>query len=65
MAHQSLAPTLESLARLIAFDTRGSESNLPLIQYVRGVLRGSGSEATLGCHWHPGQSIRDDWPRST
>jgi acetylornithine deacetylase len=47
MAHQSLAPTLEILERLIAFDTRSSESNLPLIDYVRGVLRGYGIEATL------------------
>ena len=47
MAHQSLAPTLEIFERLIAFDTRSSESNLPLIEYVRGVLRGYGIEATL------------------
>jgi acetylornithine deacetylase len=47
MTDQSLAPTLEILERLIAFDTRSSQSNLPLIEYVRGVLRGYGIEATL------------------
>jgi len=47
MTHRSLAPALEILERLIAFDTRSSESNLPLIEYVRGVLHGYGIEATL------------------
>src|ERR1700712_1610729 len=47
MTHPSLAPTLDILERLIAFDTRSSQSNLPLIEYVRGLLRGYGIEATL------------------
>lgn len=47
MAHPSLAPALDILERLIAFDTRSSESNLPLIEYVRGALHGYGIESTL------------------
>jgi acetylornithine deacetylase len=45
--HPSLAPALDILERLIAFDTRSSESNLPLIDYVRDVLGGYGIESTL------------------
>jgi acetylornithine deacetylase len=47
MAQPSLAPALDILERLVAFDTRSSESNLPLIEYVRGVLRGHGIEASM------------------
>jgi len=47
MDHRSLAPTLDILERLIAFDTRSSESNLPLIEYVRGMLHRYGIESTL------------------
>lgn len=47
MDHPLLARTLDILERLIAFDTRSSESNLPLIEYVRGALHGYGIESTL------------------
>jgi len=47
MAQPSLAPALDILERLVAFDTRSSESNLPLIEDVRGVLRGHGIEASM------------------
>jgi hypothetical protein len=47
MAQPSLAPALDILECLVAFDTRSSESNLPLIEYVRGVLRGHGIEASM------------------
>lgn len=47
MNHPSLAAALDILERLIAFDTRSSESNLPLIDYVRGVLGGYGIESRL------------------
>lgn len=47
MNHPLLASALDILERLIAFDTRSSESNLPLIEYVRGVLGGYGIESTL------------------
>jgi len=46
MDHPLLARTLDILERLIAFDTRSSESNLPLIEYVRGALHGYGIEST-------------------
>lgn len=47
MAHAMLAPTLDILERLIAFDTRSSESNLPLIEYVRSLLASHGVASTL------------------
>jgi acetylornithine deacetylase len=47
MDHPSLARALDILERLIAFDTRSSESNLPLIEYVRGALHTYGIESTL------------------
>lgn len=47
MRHRSLARTLDILERLVAFDTRSSESNLPLIEYVRGVLKEHGIESML------------------
>jgi acetylornithine deacetylase len=47
MTHPSLAPALDILERLIAFDTRSAESNLPLIEYVRGLLLQQGVESTL------------------
>ena len=42
-----LASALDILERLIAFDTRSSESNLPLVEYVRGFLHRYGIESTL------------------
>jgi acetylornithine deacetylase len=42
-----LASALDILERLIAFDTRSSESNLPLVEYVRALLQGYGIESTL------------------
>ena len=42
-----LASALDILERLIAFDSRSSESNLPLVEYVRGLLHGYGIESTL------------------
>ena len=47
MAHAMLASTLDILERLIAFDTRSSESNLPLIEYVRNLLASHGVASTL------------------
>lgn len=47
MSHPLLASALDILERLIAFDTRSSESNLPLIEYVRRVLGAYGIESTL------------------
>lgn len=47
MAHPMLAPTLDILERLIAFDTRSSESNLALINYVRELLDSHGIASTL------------------
>lgn len=47
MAHPLLGSTLDILERLIAFDTRSSESNLALIGYVRELLESHGISATL------------------
>jgi acetylornithine deacetylase len=47
MVHSSLAAALDILEHLVAFDTRSSESNLPLIEYVRGILHSHGIEASL------------------
>src|SRR6185503_20336615 len=47
MVHPLLDSALDILGRLIAFDTRSSESNLPLIEYVRRVLGGYEIESTL------------------
>ena len=47
MDHPLLAPTLDILEALIAFDTRSSESNLPLIHWVRDYLQGLGVTSTL------------------
>ncbi|PLZ02264.1 acetylornithine deacetylase [Burkholderia sp. WAC0059] len=47
MTHPSLAPTLDLLEHLVAFDTRSSESNLPLIAFVQDYLRGHGVSSTL------------------
>ena len=47
MSHPSLASALDILERLIAFDTRSSESNLPLIEYVRDALHAYGIESML------------------
>ncbi|WP_255576005.1 acetylornithine deacetylase [Comamonas sp. Y33R10-2] len=47
MAHAMLAPMLDILEKLIGFDTRSSESNLPLIEYVRSYLASYGVESTL------------------
>lgn len=47
MVHPSLPRALDILERLVAFDTRSSESNLALIEYVRGVLHKHGIEASL------------------
>lgn len=47
MAHAMLAQALDILERLTAFDTRSSESNLPLIEYVRQLLASHGVESTL------------------
>lgn len=47
MANTMLAPTLDILERLIAFDTRSSESNLALITYVRELLSSHGITSTL------------------
>ena len=47
MSDRSLARTLDILERLVAFDTRSSESNLPLVEYVRGILGAHGIQSTL------------------
>lgn len=47
MAHPMLGSTLNILERLIAFDTRSSESNLGLINYVRDLLDSQGIACTL------------------
>lgn len=47
MTHAMLTSTLDILERLIGFDTRSSESNLPLIHYVSDLLSGYGIESTL------------------
>jgi acetylornithine deacetylase len=64
MPQPSLAPALDILERLVAVDTHSSESNLPLIEYVRGVLRGHGIEASMvyRCQPHQGESVRDVGP---
>jgi acetylornithine deacetylase len=47
MTHPLLDPTLDLLERLIAFDTRSSQSNLPLIEFVQDYLSGHGVRSTL------------------
>ncbi len=47
MAHSSLPSALDILERLIAFDTRSAESNLPMIDFMRGLLWQQGIESTL------------------
>jgi len=46
----TLAPTLDLLARLIAFDTVSAKSNLALIEFVRGLLAEQGIESRLTFH---------------
>jgi acetylornithine deacetylase len=47
MTHAALGSALDILERLVAFDTRSAESNLPLIEFVRGLLLQHGIESTL------------------
>jgi acetylornithine deacetylase len=47
MTHSVLDSTLDLLERLIAFDTRSSESNLALIEFVQSYLNGYGVRSTL------------------
>jgi acetylornithine deacetylase len=47
MTHPLLDPTLALLARLVAFDTRSSQSNLPLIEFVQDYLHSHGIATTL------------------
>jgi acetylornithine deacetylase len=47
MTHPALASALDILERLIRFDTRSAESNLPLIEYVRDLLQQHDIESTL------------------
>lgn len=47
MTHPLLERTVDLLGKLIAFDTRSSESNLPLIEFVQAYLREHGVDSSL------------------
>jgi acetylornithine deacetylase len=47
MSHPLLDSTLALLARLVAFDTRSSQTNLPLIEFVQDYLHRHGIATTL------------------
>jgi len=47
MSHPFLGPALAILGRLVAFDTRSSETNLTMLDNVQHLLQAQGVEAIL------------------